>query len=189
MLRDEPTIEALMKGVDWHWFRYPFLAEGDRPEKREAVRKFFLQHGYRIADVTMSFGDYRWTEPYARCKAKGDTQAIETLKETYLEAADKSIDYYRDLSQRLYGRDIPYVLLMHIGALDAEMLPRLLDLYRSRGFEFVTLQQAESDQFYRTSIDLSLPPAPDMLEGIAGERHLPMPPQPQLSIEPESLCK
>jgi lysophospholipase L1-like esterase len=189
VLRDEPTIEPLMKGSDWHWFRYPFLAEGDTAEKRETIRKFFLQHGYRIAAVTMSFGDYRWTEPYARCKAKGDAQAIETLKETYLEAADKSIDYYRELSQRLYGHDIPYVLLMHIGALDAEMLPRLLNLYKSRGFEFVTLQQAESAEFYRSSIDLSLPPAPDMLEGVAGERHIPMPAQPQLSVEPESLCK
>ena len=189
VLRDEPTIEGLMKGADWHWFRYPFLAEGDTPEKREAVRRFFLQHGYRIAAVTMSFGDYRWTEPYARCKAKGDAQAVETLKETYLEAADKSIDYYRDLSHTLYGRDIPYVLLMHIGALDAEMLPRLLDLYKSRGFEFVTLQQAESDEFYRSSTDLSLPPAPDMLEGVAAARHIPVPAQQHLSVEPESLCK
>jgi peptidoglycan-N-acetylglucosamine deacetylase len=81
------------------------------------------------------------------------------------------------------------VLLMHIGALDAEMLPRLLNLYKSRGFEFVTLQQAESAEFYRSSIDLSLPPAPDMLEGVAGERHIRMPPQPQLRVEPESLCK
>ena len=189
VLRDEPALAPLMKGEDWHWFRYPFLAEGDTPEKRGQTRKFFLQHGYRIADVTMSFGDYRWTEPYARCKAKGNAQAIETLKETYLEAADKSIDYYRELSHRLYGRDIPYVLLMHIGALDAEMLPRLLDLYKSRGFQFVTLQQAESDEFYRSSTDLSLPPAPDMLEGVAGARHVPMPPPPQLSVEPESLCK
>jgi lysophospholipase L1-like esterase len=189
VLRDEPAIAPLMKGADWHWFRYPFLAEGDTPEKREATRKFFLQHGYRIAAVTMSFGDYRWTEPYARCKATGDAQAMETLKETYLEAADKSIDYYRELSQKLYGRDIPYILLMHIGALDGEMLPRLLDLYKSRGFQFVTLQQAESDEFYRASTDLILPPAADMLEGVAGERHIPMPPQPQLSVEPESLCK
>ena len=189
VLRDEATLAPPMKDEDWHWFRYPFLAEGDTEEKRQATRRFFLQHGYRIADVTMSFGDYRWTEPYARCKAKGDAQAIETLKRTYLEAADKSVDYYRELSQRLYGRDIPYVLLMHIGALDAEMLPRLLDLYKSRGFRFVTLQQAESDDFYRTSTDLSLPPAPDMLEGVAGARHMPAPTPPQLSVEPESLCK
>jgi peptidoglycan/xylan/chitin deacetylase (PgdA/CDA1 family) len=189
VLRDEPVIAPLMKSEDWHWFRYPFLAEGDTPEKRATIRSFFLQHGYRIAGVTMSFSDYRWTEPYARCKAKGDSKAIATLQETYLESADKSIDYYRELSHRFFGRDIPYVLLMHIGALDAEMLPRLVELYKSRGFQFVTLQQAESDEFYRVSTDLRLPPAPDMLEGLAAERHIAMPPPPQLSVEPESLCK
>jgi hypothetical protein len=30
------------------------------------------------------------------------------------------------MSEQLYNRDIPYVLLMHIGAFDARMLPRLL---------------------------------------------------------------
>ena len=78
---------------------------------------------------------------------------------------------------------------MHIGALDAEMLPRLLELYRSRGFEFVTLPEAERDDFYRSSTDLSLKAAPDMLESVAAERHVAFPPQPKLSVEPESLCK
>jgi lysophospholipase L1-like esterase len=189
VLRNEPVIAPLMQGADWHWLRYPFLAEGNTAEKRAAIRSFFLQHGYRIAAVTMSFSDYRWTEPYARCKAKADSKAVATLQETYLESAEKSIDYYRELSHRLYGRDIPYVLLMHIGALDAEMLPRLLELYRSRGFEFVTLPEAERDNFYRSSTDLSVPAAPDMLESVAADRHLVLPPQPHLSVEPESLCK
>ena len=189
VLRNEPVLAPLMKHADWHWFRYPYLAEGDTPEKRAAIRSFFLKHGYRVAAVTMSFADYRWTEPYARCQAKGDNKAVALLQDTYLESADKSIDYYRGLSHELFGRDIPYVLLMHIGALDAEMLPRLLELYKSRGFQFITLEQAERDEFYRTSTDLHLAAAPDMLEGLAGERHLPMPPQPQQSVEPESLCK
>src|SRR6185369_16202507 len=140
VLRNEPLLESIMDEADWHWFRYPFLAEGETPEKRQAIRTFLGSHGYRIAAVTMSFGDYRWTEPYARCKAKGDNAAVATLKETYLEAADKNIDFYRELSHKVLGRDVPYVLLMHIGALDAEMLPQLLELYRSRGFQFITLE-------------------------------------------------
>ena len=189
VLRNGPLLESLMEDADWRWFRYPFLAEGDTPEKRQAIRTFLGSHGYRVAAVTMSFGDYRWNEPYARCKAKGDQASIDLLKSTYLQAAERSIDFYRQLSHRLFGRDIPYVLLMHIGALDAEVLPQLLDLYRSRGFEFVTLEQAERDEFYRGSIDLKQPPSADMLEGVAAERHISLPPQPPLSVEPEALCK
>jgi hypothetical protein len=92
----------------------------------------------------MSFGDYLWNEPCARCQAKRDAAAIANLKNTYLTAADVNTEYYRSLSHALYHRDIPYVLLMHIGAFDAEMLWPLPRLHRAKGFRFVTLPQAEA---------------------------------------------
>jgi len=180
---------GLTQGADWHWFRFPFLAEGDTQEKKAGVRAFLLQGGYKVAGVTMSFGDYSWNDPYARCVAKGDKDAIATLESSYLAAADDSIRHYRQLSQTLYGRDIPYVLLMHVGAFDARMLPRLLELYRSRGFEFVTLQQAESDDFYREDTDLNLPPGPDMLEGVASERHIATISRRLPVIQFDTICK
>jgi len=38
----------LMVGQDWHWFRYPFLWEGDTLEKRHAVRAYLKQN--RLSD-------------------------------------------------------------------------------------------------------------------------------------------
>lgn len=123
--RNEPLLSKLMEGNSdaWHWFRFPFLAEGDTPEKNAGIRAFLAQRGYKVAAVTMSFGDYMWNDPYARCKAKSDEKAVRSLEDSYLAAADDSITYSRALSHALYNRDIPYVLLMHIGAFDAEMLP------------------------------------------------------------------
>ena len=187
--RNEPLLAEWMKGDDWHWFRFPYLAEGDTPEKKSAVRSFLLQRGYRIAAVTMSFRDYLWNEPYARCKSKGDAAAIASLESSYLQAAADNIRFYRELSHTLYNRDIPYVLLMHVGAFDAEMLPRLLSLYQSRGFQFVTLAEAEKDPFYAIDTDLSLPPGANMLEGAMTERRLPLPPHPAPAVELESLCR
>lgn len=196
--RNEPLLSQWMKNEKdgefknndaWHWFRFPFLAEGDTPEKNAGIRAFLAQRGYKSAAVTMSFADYLWNDPYARCKAKGDEKAITLLENSYLTAADDSIDYSRGLSHTLYGRDIPYVLLMHIGAFDAEMLPRLLDLYRSRGVRFVTLEEAEGDEFYRRDTDLTQPPGASTLEGVMAEHHLPFPahtmPTPQL----DTVCR
>ncbi len=188
---NEPELSTLMKNnnEDWHWFRFPFLAEGDTPAKSTGIRTFLAQHGYKIAAVTMSFGDYLWNEPYARCEAKGDAKAIALLESSYLAAADDSIGYYRDLSHRLYGRDIPYVLLMHVGAFDAEMLPKLLELYRSKGFEFITLEAAEGDEFYRNDTDLRQPSNPDTLEGAMAERHLALPSKASPDPDPDTLCR
>jgi peptidoglycan-N-acetylglucosamine deacetylase len=173
--RNEVLLKQLMKDGDWRWFRFPFLSEGDTLEKRAGVRAFLKRGGYRIAGVTMSFSDYLWTEPYSRCSVKGDRKSIQALEDSYLSAADESIEYYRSISHTLYGRDIPYVLLLHVGALDAEMLPRLLKLYQSRGFTFVTLDEAEADEFYRNSMNLDLPPGIDTLEGAMAERGLSLP--------------
>lgn len=187
--RNEPVLATSMKDEDWHWFRYPFLAEGDTAEKRDAILTFLLQHGYRIAGVTISFGDYLWNEPYARCRAKDDTKLIALLESSYLTAAEKSIPYYRSMAKSLFGHDIPYVLLMHVGTLDAEMLPRLLDLYRSKGFEFVTLDDAERDPFYRQDTALHLAPASDSLEAAMAERHLPLPPHTEPAIQFDTVCR
>ena len=75
LLKDEPVLERYSRpGDDWRWLRFPFLSEGDTPEKRAGARAFLREHGYRIAAVTMSFGDFGWNEPYARCVAKGDAK-------------------------------------------------------------------------------------------------------------------
>ena len=77
------------------------------------------------------------SKPSARCVAKKDPAAIAQLEVSYLAAAEATIHYDRRMSKALYGRDIPYVLLMHMGGLDARMLQRLQMLYRDRGFSFI----------------------------------------------------
>jgi len=187
--RDEPVLASVMKDEDWHWFRYPFLAEGDTLEKRAGFRNFLRERGYKIAAVTMSFGDYLWNPPYARCKTKGDAAGVAALENSYLTAADESIQYSRDISHTLYQRDIPYVLLVHVGAFDAEMLQRLLQLYRHKGFEFVTLPEAERDEFYRGATDHSLPPGPDTLEEAMNTRGLTPPSHTNFAAQLDSVCR
>ena len=187
--RNEPLLRKMMDNEDWHWFRFPYLAEGYTPAKRDGIRAFLAEHGYKIADVTMSFADYLWNDPYARCVAKADTVSIAQLQSTYLAAAAANFSFYRRLSQSLYKRDIPYVLLMHIGAFDAEMLPKLLEFYRSRGVQFITLPEAERDPFYRVDADPKLPPAPEDLEAVMLKRKMSVPPEPATTIQFDSLCR
>jgi peptidoglycan/xylan/chitin deacetylase (PgdA/CDA1 family) len=155
--RNEPYLSALMGKNDWHWFRYPYLREGVNPAERATVRQELAKRGYKIAAVTMSFEDYLWNPPYARCVAAGNQAAIGELERSYLAAATDAARASRSQAQAIYGRDIPYVLLIHIGTFTSRMLPRLLAQYRQQGFRFVTLPQAESDPAYASDVDPSLP--------------------------------
>jgi peptidoglycan-N-acetylglucosamine deacetylase len=181
IVRNEPLLGRLMPARDWRWFRFPFLQEGDTPAKRAEVRRFLGARGYRIAAVTMSFADYSFNPPYARCAERGDGAGMARLEQAYLAAAAAEAARARRMSRAVYGRDIPYVLLMHLGALDARMAPRLLAQYREEGFRFVSLRAAEQDPAYAVDLQPGRRDGPDTLEAAMKAKALTPPPSPDLS--------
>lgn len=187
--KNEPILKEYAGDADWHWLRFPFLAEGNTPEKVHAVREWLAQHGYKIAEVNMSFGDYMWNEPYARCVAKQDDAAIKQLHDSYLAAAEEAITASRQLSKGVYGREIPFVLLMHIGAFDARMLPELIALYRDRGFTFVTLTEAEKDPAFHDNAVAPMISGGGHLGFMAAEHKVPYPHTTDYSSMLNSICR
>jgi peptidoglycan-N-acetylglucosamine deacetylase len=163
---NEPVLELLKADAkdNWHWFRYPFLHEGETVEKRRAVRSYLNAHGYKIAQVTLDWEDYLWNTAYARCAAKNDAKSIEWLRSSYLNTASEFLDLGRQQAQLIYGREISYVLLLHLGAFSGTILPDALDLLKKKGFKLVTLEQAQSDAAYQSDPDAGLHDAGTLLD-------------------------
>jgi peptidoglycan/xylan/chitin deacetylase (PgdA/CDA1 family) len=129
-------------------FRYPFLYEGDTPERRTQTALWLREHGYRKADVSMDFDDWAWNPPWARCTEKRDEIALGELRHTYLDAAVRLFERYRTLGHALAGREVAQVLLLHVGAADADQMEALLSSYEAAGARWVTLEQALADPIY-----------------------------------------
>jgi len=188
--KDEPTLKSLMGNKDWHWLRYPYLDEGDTLEKRHTIRAYLKDHHYRIAQVSLDFEDYAWNGAYARCSEKQDEESIAWLKESYLGTASEYMKLGQQLSQQLFGRNIKHVLLMHIGAFDAEMLPQLLAQMKQQGFKFITLKQAESDSAYEIDPDIVRKEGSPILEQLMDARHLEFPPHAEKPLQRlREICK
>ena len=149
VVANEATLRSLMGDGDWHWFRYPYLREGDTADKYKAVREMLARRGYRTAQVTLDFSDYAYNAPYARCLAKNDADGLAWLTQSYLERAAASLTRGQASARTLFGRDINHVMLLHIGAFETVMLPRLLDLLDANGFVLTTLEEAQADDAYK----------------------------------------
>jgi peptidoglycan-N-acetylglucosamine deacetylase len=187
---NEGTLEGFMGGRDWHWFRYPYLNEGDTLEKRHAIRKYLSERGYRVAQVTIDFQDWAWNDPYARCMEKHDAQAVEWLKSSYLNMAVEYVGLGQKMAVMLFGRDIRHVLLLHIGAFDSVMLPALLDSLEKQGFKFVSLQEAEEDPAYQTDPDAALRTGGTLLEQMVESKHLDYPPHAEEPLDKlNTVCR
>lgn len=187
---NEAPLQALMGRKDWHWFRYPYLHEGDTLEKRHAVREYLKGHGYRVAQVTLDFEDYAWNNPYARCMNKNDQASVEWLKKSFLSAAEEYISMDQKVAQQIYGREVRHVLLLHIGAFDGVMLPQLLDMLSKKGFQFVRLDEAESDPAYLRDPDAALKYGGTLLDQFMDGQHLKYPPHTDKPMDKlNSICR
>lgn len=143
----EPAVRDRMAGGDWRVLRFPFLSAGDAAH-HAGIIAYLKAHKYKIADVSISFNDWAYTDAYARCMAKGDTATIEAMKIQYMQGVKASIARSLMASQKVYGRQIAHVLLIHEGAFTALMLPDVLSAFEEEGAHFVTLDQAQGDPAY-----------------------------------------
>ncbi|HUI61161.1 MAG TPA: polysaccharide deacetylase family protein [Steroidobacteraceae bacterium] len=186
---NEPVLEILSRANDWRWFRYPYLREGDTLEKRRTVRAALKVRGYRIAQVTLDYGDYLWNTPYARCVGKGNLDAVRWLRSSYLSAAAAYIDADRQMAQLVFGHQISHVLLLHLGAFSDQILPDLLQLLRIKGLQLVTLEEAERDPVYQLDPDAASP-GRNLLEQWMDVRAIKFPPvTPKPDRELEAICR
>lgn len=143
----EPTLKNHMQGQDWHYLRFPNLSAGSGDRAQQAMA-WLKTKGYREADVSASFDDWAYTDTYARCVAKGDAESIATMKAQYLKGVDMGIVNLKAVSQKVYGRVIPQVLLTHIGGFSAVMLPEVMQRLDAAGAHYVTLEKAQADPAY-----------------------------------------
>ena len=152
ILRGDVVLRGLLeeKGKVPVWFRHPYLRAGRSAEEKAALQAFLTEHGYRIAPVTHDNSEWVWAAAYRNVlKAGGDEATLAKLRHDYVPYMIERLAYYERQSVALVGYNIPHVLLIHANELAADTYPALLAAMRTRGYTFVSLDEAVSDPAYR----------------------------------------
>jgi peptidoglycan-N-acetylglucosamine deacetylase len=130
------------------YFRHPYLDTGRDLETRRHAEAFLVTRGYRIAPVTLDAWDWMYAGVYDDARKRGDNALQEELAKSYLSYSDQVFDYSEKLSKQVVGYELKQILLLHANQLEADHIGELLDLMRKRGYRFITLEEALSDQAY-----------------------------------------
>lgn len=151
-IRGEVVTRALMsaRGQTEKYFRHPFLNTGPTAETKAAFEAFLKERGYTVAPVTYDCADWMFNDILGRAIEKKDKKLAEKTKKEYLLYMDTVFAYFEGLTQNLFGRDIPQILLLHDSELNTESLDALLSRIEKRGYRFVSLEEALADSAYAT---------------------------------------
>jgi peptidoglycan-N-acetylglucosamine deacetylase len=130
------------------YFRHPFLDTGRDLQTRRQAEAFLIARGYRIAPVTLDAWDWMYAGVYEDAKQRGDTTLQQELVSSYLSYSDTVFAYSEQLAKQTIGYEPKQILLLHANQLEADHIGELIDLMRRRGYRFITLADALSDQAY-----------------------------------------
>jgi beta-lactamase class A len=145
ILQDEnvlrPLLEARHKKLEF--FRYPMLHAGATPETKREIEQFLAAHGYRNAPVTFDNSDYMFALAYLK------PEFAERVRMEYLPYLESVLDFFERRAVEVVGREFPQIMLLHASELNSQMMPAILEMFRGRGYSFISLDQALKDDAYR----------------------------------------
>jgi peptidoglycan/xylan/chitin deacetylase (PgdA/CDA1 family) len=130
------------------YFRHPFLDTGRDLLTRRQAEAFLTNRGYQIAPITLDAWDWMFAGVYEDAKKRNDTDLQQKLLQEYLSYSNTVFSYTEELSKKTLGYEPKQILLIHANQLEGDHIGELLDLFRKRGYRFVTLEDALGDQAY-----------------------------------------
>jgi len=130
------------------YFRHPYLDTGRDLKTRRDAEAFLTERGYRIAPVTLDAWDWMYAPVYDDAKKRSDTALQEQLAKSYLAYSDDVFAYSEKLSKQVAGYEVKQILLLHANQLEADHIGELLEVFRKRGYRFITLEEALGDPAY-----------------------------------------
>ena len=120
------------------YFRYPYLAEGNKVSKPK-VLEYLAEHHYIVAPVTVDSKDFEFNERLYKVPYRTRTTYLNTLKTAYLAYIWK-----QTLRAEKNTGDKPakQILLIHSNVLNSYLLGDIIKLYRDNGYTFISLTDA-----------------------------------------------
>jgi peptidoglycan/xylan/chitin deacetylase (PgdA/CDA1 family) len=134
------------------YFRHPFLHSGSTKSSSDSLHNFLVSLNYTESPVTCDNQDYLFAKAYATAHQAQDSAKMKAIAEAYIQFTGDKLDYYESISYKLYDRYIDQIMLIHANQLNADYLDKLLELFQSRGYTFISQQKVLEDPVYQQEV-------------------------------------
>ena len=154
ILKGETITKEILKsrGNQLRYFRHPFLHVGNSKAKADSLSDFLIKKGYQVAPVTIDNEDYLFALAYKRAAVKKETGLMIQIGLDYVNYMEKKLNYYERQANKLFGRDISQILLMHASSLNSDYIDSLIIMFKKNNYTFVNMEKATEDEAYKTEV-------------------------------------
>lgn len=130
------------------YLRFPMLKEGDTPAKRDGMRSFMSQNGYRNGHVTIDNSDWAIDQRLTARLKKEPNADLKPYRDFYLEHMWARAEYYDSLAQRVAGRPVKHTILTHFNLLNGLFLNDVIQMLKGKGWQPIDAEDAFTDSVF-----------------------------------------
>jgi peptidoglycan/xylan/chitin deacetylase (PgdA/CDA1 family) len=135
------------------YFRFPYLKEGNTPEKVNGFRSFLKEKGYKNGHVTVDASDWYIDQRLVSRLKENPKADISGFREYYKNHLLNRALFYDSLSFQLTDRRIHHVMLLHHNLAASLFLDDLIQHFKNNGWEVMDAYKAYEDKIYEIEVD------------------------------------
>jgi peptidoglycan/xylan/chitin deacetylase (PgdA/CDA1 family)/ketosteroid isomerase-like protein len=132
------------------FFRFPFLREGETKPKLDAMRAYLAKSGQRNLPVTIDTQDWSFDEDWLKALRSADAETQQEIASRYQASLRGAVLHYVPLGDRVMGREVPQVLLLHANAVGAAQWDSLFTWLKEQGHRFAAADEVLADPAFST---------------------------------------
>ena len=132
------------------YFSYPFLNTGKTNEDHQRFEAWLEARNLNSVKYTVDNSEWMYSWAYDAAREANDTGKMIEIRADFLKYMSEMFDHYERYSQEMFGRDINQTMVLTPSRLVADTADELFGMLEKRGYEFVSMNEAQSDTAYQT---------------------------------------
>jgi peptidoglycan/xylan/chitin deacetylase (PgdA/CDA1 family) len=122
------------------YFRYPYLAMSSG-DKRNKILCYLAKKHYQVAPITIDSKDFVFNQRLLSVPEMDRRTYLGELKSFYIDFIWQQTLKAEEHSLYHHNPEQTQILLIHANLLNAYVLPDLINLYKQKGYTFVSLEE------------------------------------------------
>ena len=138
------------KNLSLKYFSYPFLNTGKSAEDRDKFESWLASRGLTPVKYTIDNQEWMYSYAYDTARNDNDTNTMSEIRAAFVKYMSEMFDHYEAYSQEMFGRDIAQTMVLTPSRLVTDSSDELFGMIEKRGYSFVSMDEALSDEAYKT---------------------------------------
>lgn len=150
--KNEAVVRKILseKNLTLRYFSYPYLNTGKSVEDRDRFESWLGDRGLASVKYTIDNNEWMYSYAYDMARNDNDLHTMNEIRVDFIKYMDRMMDHYEAYSRELFGRDVAQTMVLTPSRLVADSADDLFGTLQKRGYKFVPIDEAQSDEAYKT---------------------------------------